>query len=57
MLNATYCGLCVDREMRVLDVFGDPIDADRINAEFRDGVLTVTVPRAAQAQARRIPVE
>ena len=38
-------------------VFADPIDADRINAEFRDGVLTVTVPKAAQAQARRIPVE
>ena len=26
MLNATYCGLCVDRDMRVLDVFGDPIE-------------------------------
>lgn len=38
-------------------VFADPIAADRINAEFRDGVLTITVPKAVQSEARRIPVE
>jgi fumarate reductase flavoprotein subunit len=26
VLYATYCGLCVDTEMRVLDVFGEPIN-------------------------------
>ncbi len=38
-------------------MFAEPIAADRINAEFRDGVLTVTLPKAARAEARRIPVE
>jgi HSP20 family protein len=38
-------------------VFADPIAADRINAEFHDGVLTITVPKAVRAEPRRIPVE
>lgn len=33
------------------------VDADAIEATFADGVLTVTVPKAATAQARRIPVQ
>ncbi|HXH05709.1 MAG TPA: Hsp20/alpha crystallin family protein [Vicinamibacterales bacterium] len=37
-------------------VFAEPIDADRIHAELRDGVLTVTVPKAARPQPRRIAV-
>jgi HSP20 family protein len=32
-------------------------DPDAIEANFGDGVLTVTVPKAATAQARRIPVQ
>jgi HSP20 family protein len=27
--------------------FADPIEVERIDAEFRDGVLTVTIPKAA----------
>lgn len=33
--------------------FADPIDVERIAAEFRDGVLTVTIPKAA---SKRISV-
>jgi HSP20 family protein len=33
------------------------IDGDRITAEYKDGLLTVTVPKAAAAQPRRIEVQ
>ncbi|MDQ3069219.1 MAG: Hsp20/alpha crystallin family protein [Acidobacteriota bacterium] len=36
--------------------FSNDIDADAINAEFKDGVLVVTVPKSAQAASRRIDV-
>ncbi|OSM01830.1 Hsp20/alpha crystallin family protein [Magnetofaba australis] len=32
------------------------LDAQRIEAEFAHGVLTITIPRAEQAKARAIPV-
>ena len=35
---------------------GDAIDRDAIKAEMRDGVLTLHLPKAQQARARRIPV-
>ena len=34
----------------------DQVDADAIEANLADGVLTVRVPKSAAAQARRIPV-
>ena len=33
-----------------------PVDADRITADLRDGVLTVTCPKATDAAARRIHI-
>jgi HSP20 family molecular chaperone IbpA len=33
-----------------------PVDAERIVADLRDGVLTVTCPKSADAAARRIHV-
>lgn len=36
--------------------FADDIDADAINAEFKDGVLVITVPKSRTAAARRIDV-
>jgi HSP20 family protein len=33
-----------------------PVDADRISADLKDGVLTVTIPKAASAVPRRIDV-
>jgi len=32
------------------------VDGDRVTADLRDGVLTVTCPKAADASARRIQV-
>ena len=36
--------------------FADDIDTEAINAEFADGVLTITVPKVAKPAARRIDV-
>ena len=33
------------------------VDADRIGATFKDGLLTLTVPKSAQAKARQIAVK
>jgi HSP20 family protein len=38
-------------------VFGDPIHADGVVAEFSNGVLTVTVPKTARAGAKRVDVK
>lgn len=35
---------------------GDNLDVDRLTADYRDGVLTVTVPVAEQARPRKIEV-
>lgn len=35
---------------------GDALDADHIEAHYTDGVLTVTIPVAAEARPRRVPV-
>ncbi|MGH9363545.1 MAG: Hsp20/alpha crystallin family protein [Thermoanaerobaculia bacterium] len=32
------------------------VDSERVEASFKDGVLTVTVPKAAQARPRKIAV-
>jgi HSP20 family protein len=37
--------------------FVEAIDAEHISAEFRDGVLTVTVPKVSRPAARRIELE
>lgn len=33
------------------------VDAEAISAEFRDGVLTVTMPKTAQSRGRKIEIE
>lgn len=37
--------------------FAERIVAERISAEFRDGVLTITLPKAPPADSRRIALE
>ncbi|GGK33426.1 18 kDa antigen [Pilimelia terevasa] len=37
-------------------VLGDGLDLDAVDASYRDGVLTVTIPIAAQAKPRRISI-
>jgi HSP20 family protein len=34
-----------------------PVKADQADAEFRDGMLTITLPKAEEAKERRIPVK
>lgn len=33
-----------------------PVDVERATADYRDGMLTVTMPKAAQARSRKIPL-
>jgi HSP20 family protein len=35
---------------------GTPVDADAIGAECRDGVLTISLPKSAEARPRQIAV-
>lgn len=35
----------------------DRVDGERVNATYRDGLLTVTVPKAEEAKPRRITVQ
>ena len=35
---------------------GSKIDADKATAELRDGMLTITLPKSAEAQPRRIDI-
>ena len=55
-------GLPVYSEIRVADyrrsfVLGRDLDAGRIEAMLRDGVLTLRVPKTEQAKPRRIEVK
>jgi len=34
-----------------------PVDADAVEAEFRDGVLTITLPKTEKAKPKRIEVK
>ena len=37
-------------------LLGDSLDADRVEADYRDGVLTVRLPVAEQAKPRKVSV-
>jgi len=37
--------------------FAEPIAGERITAEFHDGVLTVTLPKAPRLEPRRVELE
>jgi HSP20 family protein len=33
-----------------------PVESDQANAEFENGILTVTLPKAQEARAKSIPI-
>ena len=51
---------CVERrygQFRRVIGLGQDVDAEKINAEYRDGVLKITAPKAETAKLKRIPVK
>lgn len=41
---------------RVIRV-GDDVDPDKVNAEYSDGVLRITIPKSETSKPKRIPVK
>ena len=54
-LEALYAELRIPRYRRAFTLSRE-LDTSRIEANLKDGVLTVRMPKQAYAQARRIPV-
>ena len=54
-LTPLYCEYGVGDYERSF-VIGDEVDAERIAAEFRDGVLTLRLPKREQLKSRKIAV-
>jgi len=52
LARAEYGEVAFERSFSV----GDAIDGERIVAEMKDGVLRLTLPKAARSRARRIPI-
>lgn len=44
-------------QFRRIISLGSDVDADRIEAEYKDGVLTVQVPKAEEARPKKIQVK
>jgi HSP20 family protein len=38
-------------------IISDQVDGDRVEAEFKDGVLRLTLPKSAPSPAKKIPVK
>jgi HSP20 family protein len=36
---------------------GDDVDSEHVDAQYKDGVLHITVPKSAQAQTRKITIK
>jgi len=54
--SCTYAGFGAERFFRAF-ALSDGVDRDGIHAEMADGVLTVTLPRAAAARSRKIEIK
>jgi HSP20 family protein len=54
-LHPIYTEYNVGNYARSFELSND-IDQSRINAELKDGVVTLTLPKAEKAKPRRIPV-
>jgi HSP20 family molecular chaperone IbpA len=38
-------------------IMSDQVDEDRVEAEFKDGILTLTLPKSPTSPAKKIPVK
>ena len=54
--SRTYTGFVGGRYFRAF-ALSDEIDRDKIEAKFSDGVLQLTLPRAAAAKTRKIQIQ
>jgi HSP20 family protein len=48
-----YAETCADQVLRIVDLPGE-VETDKVKATLKHGVLTLTLPRVAKAQAKRI---
>ena len=55
-MEATHAEVSLPRYRRVFTLSRE-LDTDQVSAEFRNGVLTLRIPKAEHAQPRRIEVE
>ncbi|MBS0002517.1 MAG: Hsp20/alpha crystallin family protein [Thioalkalivibrio sp.] len=55
-MEATHAEVNLPRYRRVFTLSRE-LDTEQVRAEFRNGVLTLRIPRAEHAQPRRIDVE
>lgn len=55
-MDATHVEVSLPRYRRVFTLSKE-LDAEKVSAELRNGVLTLRIPKAAHAQPRRIAVQ
>ena len=55
-MEANYAEVSVPRFRRTF-ALSKELDAGKVSAEFKDGVLTLRIPKAAHAQPRRIDIK
>ncbi|TVP84838.1 MAG: Hsp20/alpha crystallin family protein [Thioalkalivibrio sp.] len=55
-MEATHAEVGLPRYRRVFTLSRE-LDTEKVSAEFRNGVLTLRIPKAEHAQPRRIEVE
>jgi HSP20 family molecular chaperone IbpA len=54
-MEATHAEMSVPRYRRVFTLSRE-LDTDKVSAEFKHGVLTLRIPKAAHAQPRKVEI-